>query len=196
MNFNNFSSPVATNYQAQWTLYDVSLIPSADLSILEGDSFNTFQKVVMATDGTVTNLVALYTRDQIKVNVINQEITKEVPLFLQPTSESSVLRRKVLLHGPTKNYVYAESIFVFERLSDSIKKKLIETDQPIGLLWKQERLESYREILEVRLEKNKVVASYFDEAEDIDLLSRTYAIYRNQTILGVITEKFPLTIFR
>jgi chorismate-pyruvate lyase len=194
MKNNQYSGSVVT--KAQWTLYDVFLTSSKDLSILKDETFNTFQKIIMATDGTVTDLIALYTGDKIKVNVIDQEISPEVPLFLEPSDKSSVLRRIVLLHGPVKNYVYAESAFIFERLSTSIQKKLMETDQPIGLLWKQEKLESYREILEIKLEKNKAVSSYFEEEEDTTLLSRTYAIYHNKIILGVITEKFPITTFR
>jgi chorismate-pyruvate lyase len=190
------SIDVAEKKPSQWTLYNLSLIPSADFSILKGNSFNVFQKVIMATDGTVTDLIALYTGDVIKVNIIDQEISADVPPFLQPSPSSSVLRRIVILHGPDKNYVYAESIFVIDRLSPGIQKKLLETDQPIGLLWKQEKLESYREILEIKLETNQNVSTYFGEVECMPLLSRTYAIYHDKTILGVITEKFPITTFR
>lgn len=194
---NTVNRGVATNTAtAVWTLYDVSLVPSLDVSILGNSKLNTFQKVMMKTDGTVTDLVALYTGDTIKVNVLRQQIMTETPAFLGLSSEDSVLRRIVLLRGKANSYVYAESLFVFDRLSDYVQQNLVETDLPIGLLWKQEKFESYREILDITLEKNHAVAKYFNESSDVELLSRTYAIYSDKRILGIITEKFPISIFK
>lgn len=181
---------------APWTLYDVSLKPSLNLSVLKNNSLSTFQKVMMKTDGTVTDLVALYTGDIITVNVLRQQRISEVPTFLDLSSGDSVLRRIVLLQGKAHNYVYAESLFVFNRLSDYVQQKLVESDSPIGLLWKQEKFECYREILDVTLERNDRVANYFNESGDSEILSRTYAIYTGKRILGIITEKFPISIFK
>ncbi|MCS4304853.1 chorismate pyruvate-lyase family protein [Chryseobacterium sp. BIGb0232] len=181
---------------APWTLYDVSLKPSLNLSVLKKNSLSTFQKVMMKTDGTVTDLVALYTGDIITVNVLRQQRISELPTFLDLSSGDSVLRRIVLLQGKENNYVYAESLFVFNRLSDYVQQKLVESDSPIGLLWKQEKFECYREILDVTLERNDRVANYFNESDDSEILSRTYAIYTDKRILGIITEKFPISIFK
>jgi chorismate-pyruvate lyase len=54
--------------------------------------------------------------------------------------------------------VYAESQFVLELLSKSIEEQMLNTDRPIGLLWKEERLESFREIVGQAVEPSAAIA--------------------------------------
>jgi chorismate-pyruvate lyase len=168
-----------------------------DNSIIEDQSLSIFQKILLTTDGTVTNLLALYTGEKIRVKKIAQGITLsgEPEAFLCPP-ETPILKRTVLLSGKTRNYVYADSIFVFELHSRSIQYQLLETDRPIGLLWKEEKMEMYREIIEYKNEPCESLASYFEVPPRTPILSRTYLIYHQQKILGVITEKFPVTYFK
>lgn len=165
--------------------------------IAQNLSLSIFQKILLTTNGTVTDLLALYTGEKIRVNKITQKI------FLSDTRqqlicalETPLLKRNVLLCSETKNYVYAESVFVFGLLSRSIQYQLLETDQPIGLMWKQEKLETYRDILGHKTEVSEKIASYFDIQPQTPIISRTYSIYHQNTILGTITEKFPITYFR
>jgi chorismate-pyruvate lyase len=155
-----------------------------------------FQKILMTTDGTVTNLLQLYTNEPIKVKKIDQDIflsgTEET--YLCP-AETPILKRDILLCGRTKNYIYATSIFVFENLSRDIQYKLLETNIPIGLLWKEEKLETYREIFDYNLEACGNLSQYFDVSPLSLLLSRSYLIYSKFKVMGVITEKFPLSYF-
>lgn len=166
-------------------------------AIIHDKSLSVFQKILLATDGTVTDLVSLYTGKSIKVSKIAQHISLSGALedFLCPR-ETPLLKRNILLCNKIKNYIYAESIFVFGLLSRSIQYKLLETDQPIGLMWKEEKLETYRDLLRYKIEICEEVASYFDIQPQTPIVSRTYYIYHQQAILGVITEKFPITYFR
>jgi chorismate-pyruvate lyase len=155
-----------------------------------------FQKILLATDGTVTDLVALYTGESIRVKKLDQAIRVETaPHELQCAEPTRLLSRKILLCGVEQNYLYADSIFVFERFSQSIQDQLLNTDRPIGLLWKEDRLETYREVINQKIEISPEIAKHFDLDPQAPLVSRTYLIYHNGKSVGAITEKWPRSFF-
>jgi chorismate-pyruvate lyase len=63
-------------------------------------------------------------------------------------------------------------------------------------MWKHERLETYREIIDKRVEPSPSIVRHFDLGESEPFVSRTYVIYHGGKPLGVITEKWPLSFFR
>ena len=92
--------------------------------------------------------------------------------------------------------MYAESRFVIDRLSASVQQQLIATDRPIGLLWREHHMETYREIVAQQRELAGELAQHFELAADATLLVRSYLIYHQERPLGMITEKFPIDYFR
>jgi chorismate-pyruvate lyase len=155
------------------------------------------QRILLSTDGTVTDLIALYTGEQIRVEKLEQSIRTELPpQILASESPVKLLSRRILLAGASKNYLFADSLFLIDRLSSSIQHQLLTTDRPIGLMWKHERLETYREIVEQRVEPSPSIARHFDLLDSEPFVSRTYVIYHGGKPLGVITEKWPLSYFR
>lgn len=106
-----------------------------------------------------------------------------------------MLRRVVLLSGEAKNYVYAESTFVFDRFPRSIQYKVLETDQPIGLLWKSENMETYREVQGYKIELSEAVALHLGIEPKTPILSKSYTINYNKKLMGIITEKMSLNSF-
>ena len=162
----------------------------------EESSLTLFQKVLLTTDGSVTELLSMYTGEQIRAEKIEHSITYGGgPQILGCSENAQFLHRKILLKGSGKSYLFAESFFVFDRFSTSMQYKLLHTDAPIGLLWRQEKVEMYREIVGAGIEICERTASYFDMPGDTRLLSRTYLIFQGGGPLGVITEKFPLAYF-
>jgi len=160
-------------------------------------NLSLFQKILLATDGTVTDLIGLYTGEAIRVKKLGQSLEWEIaPPELRCDEITRLLNRRILLAGAQENYLYAESIFVFERFSTSIQCQLIDTDKPIGLMWKEERLETYREIVDQHIAPSPDIAPYFDLAEPAHFVSRTYLIHHNGKPLGSITEKWPVSLFR
>ena len=161
------------------------------------DSLSLFQRILLSTDGTVTDLIALYAGEAIHVRKLRQELqVREPPSLLAGTGSVQMLRRQILLSGRERSYLYADSQFLFQRFSPSIQRQLLETDQPIGLMWKQERLETYREIVAQEVERCADVAMHFGLAADAWLVSRTYLIHHGGSPLGAITEKWPIDWFR
>ena len=156
-----------------------------------------FQNVLLATDGTVTDLIALYAGEPIGVRKLAQSIRDEhAPAPLQCAGPTRLLSRSILLTGSTRTYLYAESLFVLDRLSKSIQEAMLNTDRPIGLLWKEARLETFREIVRQSVEPCEAIAHHFDVPVSAPFVSRTYLIHHGGTPMGMITEKWPLSHFR
>lgn len=154
------------------------------------------QQILLNTDGTVTDLIALLAGESIHITKLEQElIVDRGPAALELDDEQNLLKRVVLLSGKQKHYLYAESYFVLEQMPSSMQIQLLETDTPIGLLWKQARLEMYREVVEQKVESRPDLCLHFSDMEGESFLSRSYVVYHGGRPLGLITEKFPASYF-
>ncbi len=173
---------------------------SPDESIVRDPALSLFQKVLLTTDGTVTQLLGLYTGQPVRVNKLENTITRGLASsLLMIDDHDEVLKRAILLCTGTtaapRNLLYAESLFVIARLPTAMQSQLLESDRPIGLLWREQRMETYREIVACRREPCGFLAPHFGLDQDAPLLARSYLIYHQQKPLGVITEKFPASYF-
>lgn len=162
----------------------------------KANDLSLFQKVLLATDGTVTDLVALYAGEPIRVHKLEQSIRRETSEVLGCSTPTALLHRSILLRGAVRNFLYAESVFVLDRLTPSLQQHMLETDRPIGLLWKEERLESFREMLDQTVEACAPIARHFDVAATTPFVSRTYVVHHARQPLGIITERWPISHFR
>lgn len=164
--------------------------------LLQHPALSMQQQILLNTDGTVTDLIALLAGESIHITKIQQELVVERgPAALELKEEQNLLKRTVLLSGKQKNYIYAESYFVLEQMPSSMQIQLLETDTPIGLLWKQSRLEMYREVVEQKVESCPELRSHFSDMEGETFLSRSYVVHHGGRPLGLITEKFPASYF-
>jgi len=155
-----------------------------------------FERILLVTDGTVTDLISLYAGEPIKVTKLEQTLREEhAPALLQCPGATSVLTRKILLSGEQRHYLYAESLLVFDRLSPWVRQQLLATDQPIGLLWRAERLESHREVVERMIEQRPDIATHFDLPPETPWVSRSYLVLHQRKPVAMITEKWPLDGF-
>lgn len=146
---------------------------------------------MLTTDGTVTELLSLYCGEAI--------VARKLGETLESTAHAGasvrVLHRTVLLCTSAGDpCLYAHSHFMFDRFPVSIQRDLLETTMPIGLLWRRERLEMHREIVERKREIAPEVAILLNVRPDAELLSRTYRIVHQGETLGTITEKFAADV--
>ena len=63
-------------------------------------------------------------------------------------------------------------------------------------MWKEEKLETYREIVEQTVEPCSEAAAHFGLSANEPFVSRTYLIHHAGKPLGAITEKWPVSYFR
>jgi chorismate-pyruvate lyase len=164
-----------------------------------------FQKTLLITDGTVTELLEFYLEESIKVEKLYEELETDfnrLPDGHKIEIESNdfpVLVRKVLLQGKStlKNWLYAESSILIDRLTEGFRDDLLISHMPIGKLWAKYRLETYKTNFNIKNEKaSKELADLLNIPVNSQVLSRTYCVYSHGKKTMVITEKFSTNFFR
>ncbi len=178
----------------------IDLEESVSHSHLDLKILSPFQRILLTTDGTVTEILEAQFYEQIDLVKLFQEtrITAiDIP-YLEIKSGTEVLVRKILLRGKDsiKNYIYAESILVPKHLDSSLQTGLHSTDKPIGRLMIESKTETFREILSCKKENADELAEHFGQSQTSILISRTYRILSDHKPVILITEKFPETAFR
>jgi chorismate-pyruvate lyase len=178
----------------------IDLQDSLRQTALDPRQMSSFQRILLTTDGTVTEILEAYLWEAIQIVKLYQDTlqTETAIPYLEVAADTPVLVRKVLLRGKLshKNYIYAESITLPERLDPKLKEGLLTTGKPIGRLMLETRTETFREILSCKQEDMGDIAQYYDLPVDAKLISRTYRIFAGGHPIMLITEKFPATYFK
>ncbi len=168
-------------------------------SHIEPSDLSTFQRILLTTDGTVTDILEAYAFEQIRIIKLSEQLAlldrDIIPMKLKKGTE--VIARKILLQGKIsrKNFVYAESIIVPERLDEQFREALLKTKTAIGKIWFEQQVETFKEILETSKEPSEGLSNYFYIEPSENLLSRTYQVVTNRQPVMMITEKFPESFF-
>ncbi|NER80073.1 MAG: DUF98 domain-containing protein [Leptolyngbya sp. SIO1D8] len=173
---------------------------SLDQSHVDPSNLSAFQRILLTTDGTLTHILEAYLFEQIQVVKLSEKLAplmSDLPV-MGLSKGTEVIARRVLLRGKIsrRNYIYAESIIVPERLEQSFRDELIKTKTPIGKVWFEHRTETFKEIISSGREPAKVLANYFDIAPEENLLFRAYSVFSSRQPIMLITEKFPETYFQ
>lgn len=161
--------------------------------------FTRFQRVLLGTDGTVTNILEAYADEPVEVvkllQVFDTANGGDADLLV---ADDEVLRRRVLLRGTRTHrcLLYAEAVVVLHRVDPVVLDGLIQTDKPVGVLLKEARTETFREILHIDREPAAATAEHFGIDATAELICRTYRIMAGRRPIILITEKFPTEFFR
>lgn len=163
---------------------------------IEARSLNPLQRILIITDGTLTEILEAAFLEHIRLIKMAQRTISSTAANIQlsPASGEKFLERKILLQGATsnKNYVYAESVIALDRLPPEFCKELTNSDTSLGRLWLEHKLETFKEMLEVRHEKANSLSRHFNcKASDM-LLVRTYRVISAATPIMTISEYFPV----
>lgn len=168
-------------------------------SYLYRSDLSTFQKILLTTDGTLTDILEVYLMEEVQVAKLAHEsviMTQDSPL-LGLKKGSQVIDRKILLQGKEsgKNFIYAESIIVPERLDKRVRNGLLKSKKPLGQLWLEYRIETFKEVVDSGKEPAGELAPFFNIEKEQSLFFRTYRVFSNQKAVMIITEKFPESYF-
>lgn len=159
-----------------------------------------FQRILVGTDGTVTHILEAYADEPIQVVKLFQafDVSIDGDAALLLSEGERVLRRRVILRGKRskRNLLYAEVVVVLGRIDGALLDGLVTTDKPIGILLREGRSETFREILGVDREPAGACAAHFGIDPDAELIGRTYRIVARQQPVILVTEKFPSQFFR
>lgn len=168
---------------------------------IDPDQLNVFQKILLKTDGTLTEILEAYVSENIHVVKLSEKFLSGISVpdakILDITRDREVIERKILLQGmhTGKNWLYAESFIVPDRLGIKFRNDLISSGIPIGKLWKTHRMETFKEMIAVFREPGGHIAAYFGISAGDALLCRTYRVFSKQKPVMMITEKFPGTYY-
>jgi chorismate-pyruvate lyase len=185
--------------QAEEQLMRTDLQKTLERSHIEPSTLSTFQRILLTTDGTVTDILEAYLFEQIRVVKLSEQLVSlshDIPA-MELKQGTEVIVRKILLQGKIsrKNFIYADSIIVPERLDERFREALLETKMPIGKIWFEQRVETFKEILDSSKEAPGEIAEHFTMQPSERLLSRTYRVVTNRKSVMMITEKFPESYF-
>jgi chorismate-pyruvate lyase len=150
-----------------------------------------FLRALMMTDGTVTKILEAYFWEPVAVDTIEQrfeEAQAAVP-WVGVRQGDLCLVRDAQLRGTHSGRTYAEafSLIRTELIPTDFRRRLIDREIGIGALIRDSGLESYREILDVGLERSE---------DGADSVFRTYRIFIDRQAVILITECFTLDLYR
>jgi len=156
-------------------------------------SFDPVSRLLLTSDGTLTQLLeaaALEPISLVKLGERSLDAAEHVDLLAVDAGELLV-ERKVLLQGARsgKNYVYAESFIAADRLPQSFRHSP-SSDTPLGRLWKQHRLEIFKELVDFRRQPAGELHRYFPATLDTTLLVRAYRVFSGGEPVMLIREYF------
>jgi len=158
---------------------------------------STVQKILLGTDGSVTQLLEAVTGKQIVITTRLQEVIPASPGVaekLEIEEGSPVNHRIVELKNSDSGeaLVYAISYTPVIRLSPEFRNDLLMADIPIGKIISRHRIEARREILTMDVEPALgETREIFRIFRNEPLLSREYQIIHGGQPLIVIREQFP-----
>jgi len=160
------------------------------------------QKMLLGTDGSVTNLLEVVTGSPVEIETLVQKVVpadEAVAKELQVNPGEDVNFRVVLLKKADSQeaLVYAISHTPLKRLDASFKDDLTKADIPIGVILKKHRIESRRDITSTAfLSAGQEHCRAFGVFAREIMLTRSYKIIRHGQPLIAIKETVPYNSFR
>jgi chorismate-pyruvate lyase len=160
-------------------------------------SLDLLQRVLLVCDGTLTDTLEAAFLEPIglrKIADLFEPALSPIP-ELDLTAGEPLMKRHILLYGEKsgRTYVYAESLLVFNRLPTGLQEQLVQSQLPMGRLWSEHRLETWKELLGVWRRPMGELASYFEASKAADCLVRRYRVISGGRPLIAIAEHFPVT---
>ena len=169
----------------------------AQFGDFDASSLGLLQRVLLVSDGTLTDTLEAAFLEPISLRKIAiqvvpaQRALPELDVF----PGESLMERKILLCGKNSGraYVYAESVLVLDRLPPRFREELLQSDTPLGRLWSEHKVETWKELMAVSRHPMGDLAAHFHTAPESDCLVRRYRVISGGQPIMAITEHFPAT---
>ena len=142
-------------------------------------------RLLLVTDGTVTELLEALLKETITIGYKNSEKIS--------IANNDSQQRRITLQGEQsqQHWLYAESIVHVKNFSVHALE-LLAGNEPIGKILSQVYPDNHRIITDCGLVKNSDVAHYLGENEDYLFTYRCYDIITDCNVLINIIEWFPI----
>ena len=171
-----------------------------DGSVLSVADLPPFLRTLMVADGTVTKSLEAWFWEPVKVSPLHQKrllLEASLPL-LEVEAGAEVLQREVCLTGRTtgRDYACARSLLLLSALPAGMREGMLEGRIGIGELLREQGVETYREIVDLGYlsagERRDALLARFEG----DLVSRAYRIRVAGEPAILVSEFFPLAVYR
>jgi chorismate--pyruvate lyase len=155
------------------------------------------QNALLKTDGTVTDLLELFTDEEIVVEKIAPGLyTAECQRSACGDDPGSVVR-DVILRGKVTGarYIFAHSHLFPSALPPAVQTRLSTTSDPIGKVLREYRTESFRQIQQSASDPMPTIARLLDQARTDQMRWRRYSVISGGAAIMEITEVFSEQLF-
>lgn len=171
-------------------------------AILTG--LSRFQRILLVTDGTITEMLEQYLEEKIKVHKIYEKIEHDPQdIFSNHQSclahhKHPIMKREVLLQGQHSgvSWVHAESTVILDHLVKGFRMDLLSSREPIGCLWEKYQVETFKQVIDFDRRPAGKIAKHLNIRPTDHVISRTYTVQSAQKLIMVITENFPESYFQ
>lgn len=168
----------------------------AQIDGFDTSSLDLLQRILLISDGTLTDTLEAAFLEPITLVKLAVDIVP-APAPIEPLdleAGTMMMQRKILLRAKRSgcNLVYAESFLVLDRLPKAFREGLVESNLPIGRLWSEQKLETWKEILTVERRPARELAEYFNSDEEAEILARRYRVFSAGRPTMLIAEHFPV----
>lgn len=164
---------------------------------LDVATLTPLQRILLITDGTLTEILEAHFLERIELVKISERVLASGDDGARVGAEPGepVLERKITLRGTKTRtrYVYAESLLLVSRLEESFRTELLETNVPLGRLWRHHRLETYKELVSIDCRPAREFGAHLDCAADAPVLGRAYTVFSSKRPVMRIAEYFRAT---
>jgi chorismate-pyruvate lyase len=155
------------------------------------------QDALLKTDGTVTDLLELFTDEEIIIEKIAPGLyAAECQRPVCGDDPSSVVRDVILRGKETgARYIFAHSHLFPSALPPAVQSRLNTTSDPIGKVLREYRTESFRQIEQTASVPMPTIARLLDQARTDQMRWRRYSVISGGAAIMEITEVFSEQLF-
>jgi chorismate-pyruvate lyase len=155
------------------------------------------QEALLRTDGTVTELLELFTDETIGIEKVTTGGYTAECHRPKCDREPGLVVRDVILTGQSsgERYIFAHSHLFPEALPRAVFQRLSETSDPIGKVLREYRTEQYRQLDERGCRRMPGIAGILGRPETDQMLWRRYSIIVAGLVIMEIAEVFSEQLF-
>lgn len=161
---------------------------------IDAAALSPLQRILLITDGTLTDILEAHFLERIELVKIAQRMlpVAKCDMSFAGETDESVMEREITLCGARSGtrYVYARSFVFVDRLDPSFRTELLDTDIPLGRLWRHRRLETWKHLVSIEARKARELHAQLGCEEDAAILARTYDVFSSRRLVMHIAEYF------
>jgi chorismate--pyruvate lyase len=155
------------------------------------------QDALLKTDGTVTDLLELFTDEEIVIEKIDPGLYTSECHRPECGDDPGSVVRDVILRGKVTGarYIFAHSHLFPAALPPAVQARLSTTSDPIGKVLREYRTESFRQIEQSATVPMPAIARALDQKRTDQMRWRRYSVISGGAPIMEITEVFSERLF-